>query len=121
VQKVEYWLPLPNAKPGQPPGKRIDLFGFGDAVGIRAGEIFIFQFTSGDNLAKRIAKARSIPAFTQWCAAGGWVEFHGWRKAGARGEPKRWRCRRVRFHAPRRGPGLLQRIDDGPWQLVPEA
>ncbi len=86
-------------KPPVMPGIRKDLFGFGDilAFGGNGPDAFlIVQATSFANLNARIAKATVIPEFDGWIAAGGFVEFHGWRvRPLQRGDGST--CKVVRF------------------------
>jgi hypothetical protein len=74
-----------------------DLGGFIDIVAWKPGHrILAVQATSGDHVADRIAKIRSLPAAEAWMrSAGGTVEVWGWRKVGDRGKRKLWEARRV--------------------------
>src|SRR3989304_2771234 len=69
---------------------RQDLFGFLDLVAIHPDKkgVLGIQTTSGSNLAARIKKAQALPAFDLWLKSGNKVEFHGWRRKGARGRRK---------------------------------
>ena len=90
AQVVEHWNP--HAR------RRIDLFGFGDILAIRENEIVIVQTTSGTNLAARRRKITQLRAHSEWLAAGGLIELHGWRYVKPRGESKRrWEPRIVRW------------------------
>lgn len=71
AEVVEHW--------NQHAKVRNDLFGFGDVIGLREGEVLLVQATSGDNVAARVRKA------------GIRIEVHGWRKL-ANG---RYECRVV--------------------------
>lgn len=86
-QVVERWLTIPNPKPGMPPGRRIDLFGFIDGISITRDSIIGWQATSGSNLMSRVAKIRNEcrEQAVEWLRAGGKIELWGWRKLSPRG------------------------------------
>lgn len=71
---------------------RKDLFGFIDIVAIhpRRRGVLGVQTTTGPHLAARQSKAELLSAYRLWLAAGNAVQFHGWRKVGARGKRKLW-------------------------------
>lgn len=89
VQVVERWNPYAHV--------RVDLFGFGDIVAVKAdGKITMVQTTSGSHVSHRIEKAKAIAGpLIAWLLAGGRLVVHGWAKRGARGEVKRWTLREV--------------------------
>jgi hypothetical protein len=75
-----------------------DLFGFCDIVAVHPdvkGTTFI-QTTSGlgSHRVDRMEKIQEAPAALQLLKAGNAIEFHGWRKVGARGAPKRFALKR---------------------------
>lgn len=74
---------------------RQDLFNVFDLVAITPVGILAVQVTSGSHVAERVAKIMATPAAKRWLRAGGMIEVHGWRKAGARGKRKKWECRTV--------------------------
>ena len=73
-----------------PYGIRQDLFGFGDLLALRQGEILLVQTTSGSNLAARVTKIMSHVNFPLVVASGMKVRVHGWRKLKAG-----WACKEV--------------------------
>lgn len=73
---------------------RQDLFGFCDIVAL-GPRILAIQVTSGSSVSARVAKIVDEPRAREWLAAGGLIEVHGWRKAGAKGKRKLWALRRV--------------------------
>jgi len=85
-------------KPPVMPGVRKDLYGFGDILAFRASDysMLVVQATSYANLNARIVKAKRIPEFDGWLAAGGQVEFHGWRKRKLK-TGNVWDCKRVAY------------------------
>jgi len=69
------------------------LFGFGDLLAVKPGEIpKIVQVTSGSNAASRIAKIKSIPEALICLRSGFLIEVHGWRKVKVKrgGKAMRW-------------------------------
>lgn len=74
-----------------------DAFGWADLLAVHPKlGIALIQVTSGDNLSKRIAKARTVSGpLVAWLVAGGKLLAHGWRKIGPRGAPKSWQVREV--------------------------
>ncbi len=84
---VERWIPGANV--------RADLWRFGDVLAVHPGRrlFLIVQTTTLPNLAGRLAKARSQPELSQWLAAGGLFEVHGWTKRNGS-----WACKRVAVH-----------------------
>ncbi len=87
---VERWVSIPNYPGG---GKRYDLFGFIDLVGIRDGQIVGIQATSTANRAARVAKIKMEcwPEAKAWLAAGGLIEVWGWRKYKQAENGRWWR------------------------------
>ena len=59
--------------------RRIDVFGFGDVLAMRPGEIALVQTTSASNMAAHEKKIKALPEYRQWYEAGGIVILHGWR------------------------------------------
>lgn len=86
-QVVERWITIPDPKPGMPPGRRIDLFGFIDGISLTGDSIVGWQATSGSNLSSRIAKIRTEcrEQATHWLRNGGKIELWAWRKLSPRG------------------------------------
>lgn len=74
--------------------RRIDVFGYGDILAIRPGEIALVQTTSGSNLRAREQKIKALPGFKAWHAAGGISVLHAWRKIQRNGR-KIWDCREL--------------------------
>lgn len=70
---VERWIPGANI--------RRDLFGFGDVLAIRPGEVLLVQVTTGAHLAHRLAKIAASPLAAAVRASGIRICVHGWRKA----------------------------------------
>jgi hypothetical protein len=70
---------------------RQDLFGMFDLLALDAlpGSLGI-QCTTGSHASNRVKKLTGNPALRAWLEAGNRAEVWSWRKAGARGEPKRW-------------------------------
>jgi len=79
----EHWNP--HAK------VRNDLFGFGDVIGLREGEVLLVQATSGDNVAARVRKIADHANVSAVRKAGIRIEVHGWRKLAS----GRYECRVV--------------------------
>jgi len=79
---VERWIP--GAK------IRRDLFGFGDVLAIRPGEVLLVQATTGDHVAHRLAKIAGHENAAAVRAAGIRIVVHGWRKLRGR-----WTLREV--------------------------
>jgi hypothetical protein len=73
-----------------PFGIRQDLFGFGDLLALRKGEILLVQTTSGSNLSKRVTKIADSPLYPRVVESGMKVAVHGWRKLKAG-----WACKEV--------------------------
>lgn len=71
---------------------RQDLFGWIDLVAMHpeTKTLVAIQTTSGSNLAARITKAKALDTLKLWLECGSKAEFHGWKKAGARGKRKLW-------------------------------
>jgi hypothetical protein len=86
VERVEQRLPRC--------GITRDLFGVGDLLAARPGELLLVQVTSASNLAARRRKALAAPGLRTWLQAGGRFELHAWGKRGPRGGRKRWDVRR---------------------------
>lgn len=93
---VEKWSPFPK-----PYGKRHDLWGFVDVIGIKknyfglesnevAPEIILVQATSGSNAADRRNKILTHENYAKVKASGARIVVHSWAKRGARGERKLW-------------------------------
>ena len=78
VAVVEHWNAFAHI--------RQDLFGFGDLIAIRTGEILLVQTTTAANMAARRAKIAAEPRSALWIAAGGTIEIHGWAKRKPRGQ-----------------------------------
>lgn len=75
---------------------RQDLFGFIDLLAFRGNVVLAVQTTSGDHVAERIAKIRTLQAAALWLESHNRkIVVHGWRKVGERGKRKLWDCRRV--------------------------
>ena len=64
------------------PGKtwKVDLFGIGDVLAIRPGEVLLVQTTSRDNVASRIRKIAEHPNTPHVREAGIGIHVHGWGK-----------------------------------------
>jgi hypothetical protein len=71
-------------------GIRQDLFGFGDLLAIRKGEVVLVQTTSGGNLAQRVTKIVGLETYPRVVESGIVVHVHGWRKLKSG-----WACREV--------------------------
>ena len=78
VAVVEHWNAFAHI--------RQDLFGFGDLIAIRTGEILLVQTTTAANMAARGAKIAAEPRSSLWMLAGGIIEIHGWAKRKPRGQ-----------------------------------
>jgi hypothetical protein len=83
AEVVERWIPGANI--------RRDLFGFGDVLAIRAGEVLLVQATTGDHVAHRLAKIAASPLAAAVRESGIVIRVHGWRKNAA----GRWTLREV--------------------------
>lgn len=87
TQKVEHWLQIPNPRPGMPPGRRIDLFGFIDGIALDLGapegcRMIGWQACARSSLSDHIAKIMTtcyVPA-CDWLIAGGRIQLWGWGK-----------------------------------------
>lgn len=75
-------------------GRRVDLFNFIDIVALVGPNTVGIQCTSGDNHSHRRTKILAEPKAIAWLKAGNLIELWSWAKTGARGEPKRWTCRK---------------------------
>jgi hypothetical protein len=74
---------------------RQDLFGIGDVLAIRPGELpLLVQCTAGSCHAARVGKAIATRALSVWLLANGRFEIWSWAKRGPRGKAKVWTCRR---------------------------
>jgi hypothetical protein len=73
-----------------PFGIRQDLFGFGDLLAIRKGEVLLVQTTSGSHLSNRITKIVDSVLYPRVAESGIVVAVHGWRKLKAG-----WACKEV--------------------------
>jgi hypothetical protein len=74
---------------------RVDLFGIGDILAVRAGEPpLLVQATSGTNHSARVTKALAQPALPVWLLTGALFQVWSWAKRGPRGKAKVWQCRR---------------------------
>lgn len=90
VAVVEHWNPYARI--------RQDLFGFADLIAVkRAMFPLLVQVTSGSNVAARITKIKSLPAFVDCHHGGFYIFVHGWAKRGPRGEAKTWTLREERI------------------------
>lgn len=88
VAITERWNPFAHI--------RQDLFGFIDLLCFRDNEVLAVQTTSGDNVAARVTKIRSIQAASLWLESPSRrIVVHGWRKVGDRGKRKMWEVREV--------------------------
>lgn len=74
-----------------------DAFGWADLLCVHPTKgIALVQVTTGDHLANRIAKARTVAGpLVAWLIAGGKLVAHGWRQLGPKGSRKRWEVREV--------------------------
>ena len=82
VAIVEHWNPFAHI--------RQDLFGFGDLLAIRKGEVLLVQVTTGGNVSKRVDKITAHDNYPRVVESGIAVSVHGWRKLKAG-----WLCREV--------------------------
>jgi len=82
AEVVEKWIPQVK--------RRKDLFGIGDVLAIREGEVLLVQATSDSNVSSRVNKIGDAEATGAVRKAGIRIHVHGWRKAGSR-----WQCREV--------------------------
>ena len=73
-----------------PFGIRQDLFGFGDLLALRKGEILLVQTTSGDHMAERVTKIVEHDNYPRVIESGMQVAVHGWRKLKAG-----WACKEI--------------------------
>ena len=87
TQKVEHWINIPNPKPGMPPGRRIDLFGFIDGIALDmkalAGfRIIGWQACARSSLSDHIAKITGpcYEAASDWLCTGARIQIWGWGK-----------------------------------------
>lgn len=70
---------------------RQDLFGFGDILAVKPGELpLIVQTTSSGNKSARVKKLCPMPEVLTCLQASVRVEVWGWAKRGPRGKVKRW-------------------------------
>jgi|SRR5262252_5427617 len=74
-------------------GIKQDLFGFGDVLAIKKGEILLVQTTTGAHLSNRVAKVQSSEHYPRVIESGIKVAVHGWRKLKAAG----WECREIQL------------------------
>ncbi len=82
AEVVERWNPHTRT--------RHDLFGFGDIIAIRAGEVLLVQTTSDAHVAERVRKIADAPTVAAVRDAGIGIHVHGWRKTAGR-----WQLRTV--------------------------
>lgn len=71
-----------------------DFFGFADIIYCTGLSIVALQVTGGTNHATRRAKIIAEPRARVWLNAGGLIELWTYNKQGARGEEKKWVCRK---------------------------
>lgn len=72
VWRVERWIPQAR--------RRIDLFGFGDLLAMKSGELIAIQTTTGSNMAKHVATVKANPHARTWLTIPGLViDVNGWR------------------------------------------
>ena len=78
---------------------RQDLFGFIDIVCIKSGVpgVLAIQTTTRENVTKRIAKIRLIPAHKIWLESDNRIEVHGWSKKAKVGKRKLWEVYREKL------------------------
>lgn len=74
--------------------RRQDLFGFIDILALVGSNIIGVQATTGSNHAARKTKILAEPRALAFLRAGGLIELWSWDKKGARGQVKRWVCRK---------------------------
>ena len=77
-------------------GRTKDLWGFGDYLCCRKGEIILVQVTTVAHAAEREHKARKCPELAAWLAAGGRFQIHAWRQRGGKGSKWEVEVREVR-------------------------
>ena len=82
AEVVEKWIPQVK--------RRKDLFGIGDVLAIREGEVLLVQATSDSNVSSRVNKIGDAEQTGAVRKAGIRIHVHGWRKRGSR-----WQCREV--------------------------
>lgn len=76
--------------------RRVDMFGFADAICVRGNEIMLLQTTSGSNVSARIKKIQTLHAADIWKqSTNRLICVHGWSLRGARGQRKTWQCREI--------------------------
>lgn len=97
VEKTEKVIRIPpeQRRPGMPPVRRKDLFGFGDLLAIKEGERhLVVQTTSGSNVSGRLAKITLDPAVApraeRWLRTNGRIVIHGWRYLKRTVNRKHW-------------------------------
>ncbi len=73
-------------RPGTRPTTR-DLFGFGDVLAIRPGEVLLVQTTTSGNASARVRKIADAELVGAVREAGIGIHVHGWRKDKA---TRRW-------------------------------
>jgi hypothetical protein len=67
-----------------------DLFGFGDILALKKGDILLVQTTSGSNASKRVKKIEDSVNYPRVIESGMRVSVHGWRKLKSG-----WACREI--------------------------
>ncbi len=74
--------------------QRKDVWGFGDLLACRVGEIgcTLIQTTTKSNMQARVQKIVGIAEAGIFLAAGNRIVVHGWSKKGAKGKRKVWVC-----------------------------
>ena len=77
-----------------PPGHRVDLWGIGDILAVKAGETLLVQCTT-TGVSERVTKIVANPNTIKLLAVPWKIEVWGWRKVGPRGKRKVWECREV--------------------------
>lgn len=87
---VEKWSPFPK-----PFGKRHDLFGFVDLIGIKNGLCDLVQATTMAHVNDRVKKILSHENYKVIKGSGATIIVHGWAKRGPRGKAKHWECKKV--------------------------
>lgn len=94
--------------------RRVDLFGFIDAVALKENEIVAIQATSNSNVSARVEKIKALKTASVWLSGlNRRIVVHGWAKKGPRGKAKRWELREVEIGAINFGHEIS---DIGPWQ-----
>lgn len=76
AEKVEQRIP---GRPGTRPTTR-DLFGFGDVLAIRPGEVLLVQTTTSGNAAARVRKIAEAELVGAVREAGIGIHVHGWKQ-----------------------------------------